>query len=113
MEKKNKALTATFAAAALGAAALVTVASGANAATVVDNTTPVFQQDQTTASEPVGTETSDGTDVGPDANPNETGHQDADDATETAADNESADNAGEVETGVEGADDVAGSVTGN
>lgn len=134
MKKKNSALSATFAAAALGVAALVTVAGGANAATNTPTTNPVVQQDQTIANEPVGTETADateqagtesldatetgteindGADVGPDANPNEPGHQDADDATEAGAENESADDANEVESGVEGNDDAAGTALGN
>ena len=113
METNKKALAATLAAAALGAAALVTVAGGANAATLTDTSSSVSTvQDAPEANDTpdvVGTdvaeapgvevddsteaaaETNDGADVGPDMNATEPGHQDADDASESDTDLETND----------------------
>jgi len=101
MEKNKKALSATFAAAVLGAAALVTIAGGANAATQVDTPAPAAVVTSTTttvdtyeapgvesaddATESEATEANDGPNVGPDADLTQPGHQDADDATESEA----------------------------
>jgi len=70
--EKNKKLSATFAAAVLGAAALVTIAGGANAATQVDAPAVAV----------VDTYVDDGPNVGPDTDLTEAGHQDLDDPTE-------------------------------
>jgi hypothetical protein len=86
MEANKKAFAASLTAAALGAAALITVAGGANAAVVVDS--PAVSQEVVTpaagtAGTEAATETNDGTDIGPDMISTEVGHQDADDATES------------------------------
>ena len=94
--EKNKKLSATFAAAVLGAAALVTIAGGANAATQVDTPAPAAVVSSTTvdtleapgveaaddAIESEATEANDGPNVGPDTDLTEAGHQDLDDPTE-------------------------------
>jgi hypothetical protein len=105
-EKKMKAKTATSAtisAAIIGAAALVAVGAGANAAdqTVPAAETPIVQTVDSSATgqaadlnstEATEIESaSDGPDVGSDANPNEPGHQDADDANEADEANEAED----------------------
>jgi hypothetical protein len=88
MKANKKAFAASLAAAALGAAALITVAGGANAAVVVE--TPAVSQEVVTpaagtAGTEAATEINDGPDVGPDMNSSEVGHQDVDDSTEAGS----------------------------
>lgn len=112
--KAKTATSATISAAIIGAAALVAVGAGANAAdqTVPAAETPIVQTVDSSATGQAAdlnsTEAteieaaSDGPDVGPDANPNEPGHQDANEADEADEANE----ADEADEANEAADDA-------
>jgi hypothetical protein len=72
-------------AAVVGASAVIAAlgTGGVVAAQATSSPAPHGQDKQATSEE--GAETNDGPDVGPDANPTEPGHQDANEASETAS----------------------------